>query len=533
MADGKQNVTFGAFFKYAMMLLPGGILYVATIVPSKFGANWSILSLFTMQSLAFVYVVLLYVVYQRVLKKDLIQRRKTGKYVIRFIYGIRMAIKMGIVLYISAYAIRELMLKKYEIWAVAIPVLVCSVYMGSRGLIGSIRFAEVVFWFSTVLFLVVSFLTVANVDLSGLTDYMGMHREYSLGHTISRVMTRGGLLFIGYFMLEIVVIAYLRVKNRTRGMLILSVGVATLIGIVGSIIVTICLGMNALSSGSKNILYVVGAMELSESIKIRPLMLVCYLLVVLTVFTLSQITLCGFGAIDNSSAKHRTWLWKLLWMILASGVCLYMIYGLDGKDMYKLILGYLICVDIPLSLILPALFSMPKLSAWKYMSLFIFVICSLFLTSCSYVPIEDADYATVIIIERDRYALEKSLKYTFVLNRFQGGEDLKEEYTKKDNDIFACYSDSVDEAIKRYDSTHANSLDTSHVEYIVVQDRDILAELYSDLEKRFSTSYVAVIVEPDIFEKYKGEELKEYLDTHYEGECLATLKIKGRDSLEN
>ena len=120
MADGKQNVTFGAFFKYAMMLLPGGILYVATIVPSKFGANWSILSLFTMQSLAFVYVVLLYVVYQRVLKKDLIQRRKTGKYVIRFIYGIRMAIKMGIVLYISAYAIRELMLKKYEIWAVAI-----------------------------------------------------------------------------------------------------------------------------------------------------------------------------------------------------------------------------------------------------------------------------------------------------------------------------------------------------------------------------------------------------------------------------
>ena len=73
---------------------------------------------------------------------------------------------------------------------------------------------------------------------------------------------------------------YMDVKNRCRGMLAVVSGVSMVIGIIGSIIVVLTLGIGALGSNRKNILYIVGAMELPGGVRMRPLMLVCYLLVV-------------------------------------------------------------------------------------------------------------------------------------------------------------------------------------------------------------------------------------------------------------
>lgn len=42
----KYNVTFGAFFKAVLILLPASLIYVTTITPAYLGRNCLILSLF-------------------------------------------------------------------------------------------------------------------------------------------------------------------------------------------------------------------------------------------------------------------------------------------------------------------------------------------------------------------------------------------------------------------------------------------------------------------------------------------------------
>lgn len=44
--NDKYNVTFSAFFKMALLVLPGMITFVVTLIPSYFGRNCLILSLF-------------------------------------------------------------------------------------------------------------------------------------------------------------------------------------------------------------------------------------------------------------------------------------------------------------------------------------------------------------------------------------------------------------------------------------------------------------------------------------------------------
>ena len=54
--NDKYNVTFSAFFKMALLVLPGMITFVVTLIPSYFGRNCLILSLFLTLCMAFAYI---------------------------------------------------------------------------------------------------------------------------------------------------------------------------------------------------------------------------------------------------------------------------------------------------------------------------------------------------------------------------------------------------------------------------------------------------------------------------------------------
>ena len=520
MFDDKQNVTFKAFFKFSTLILTGTMLYVATITPSVYGRNCIIVSLFLMLSMAFAYVIILYIAYGRlpIHGPESVGKQKNG--IIALVYEGRMAIKAGILTFIAAEAARELVLRRYGEIAVAIPVLLAAVYIGRRGLRGVVRFSEAVFWFTVVSAVIVLVMSLKNVDLSQLNAYWKFAEEDGINCTINRVMTRGGLLFLGFSFMEMVVMIYMDVKNRRRGMLALVSGVSMIIGIIGSIIVVLTLGIGALGSNRKNILYIVGAMELPGGVRIRPLMLVCYLLVVWGMMSLAPHVACAFKTIDNSSVRHPL-LWKWIWVAVSFAVCVYLHSAGPADRLYRLIPGYLLLIDIPLSILLPVLAVNLKRHL-KMCGLLVVCILGVYMcTSCAYESVEDVDYATVIVIEEAGRAdvPRNELKYTLVIPEI--GEDGSGASEEK---IYSVKADSFESVRKIYNEEHSNRLDTSHVEYIVPENEDVLDAVCDELENEFATSYVTVVTDDDILDKVGENNTKEYLRTHYKGRCLASLR---------
>ena len=261
----------------ALLVLPGMITFVVTLIPSYFGRNCLILSLFLTLCMAFAYVIALYIVYMKIDERGNSESGKVKNRTIALIYGARTAVRMGLLLFVLAECSRQLMLKRYTVIAISIPLLLACLYMGSRGTRGMVRFAESVFWFAVAAGAVVILSSVSNLDLSVLKTVTEIGDEGGANLTISRVMARGGLLFLGFSAMETVMLVYIHVIRRRRGMLSAAVGTSTIIGIMCSIIVICTLGTGALMAKEKNILYIVGAMELPGGVKLRPLMLVCYL----------------------------------------------------------------------------------------------------------------------------------------------------------------------------------------------------------------------------------------------------------------
>lgn len=103
---------------------------------------------------------------------------------------------MGLLLFVLAECSRQLMLKRYTVIAISIPLLFACLYMGSRGTRGMVRFAESVFWFAVAAGAVVILSSVSNLDLSVLKTVTEIGDEGGANLTISRVMARGGLLFL-------------------------------------------------------------------------------------------------------------------------------------------------------------------------------------------------------------------------------------------------------------------------------------------------------------------------------------------------
>ena len=546
----KQNVTYKAFFKLALIMLTGSIIYVTTLIPPTYGRNCIIVSLFLMLSMAFAYVILLYIAYGRLMDREKVEVNKNKNRIIGCIYGTRMAIKSGILVFIVSVAARELVLRKYGGVAVALPILLAALYIGSRGMGKVVRFAEAVFWFTVAAGVFVLAMSVKNIHLSELGAYTLFTEENGINCTINRIMTRGGLLFLGFSFMEMVIIVYMKVNNRRRGMLISATGTAFIIGVIGSLIVITTLGMESLSSHSKDILYIVGAMELPGGIKMRPLMLVCYLLVVWGMMAIAPHIACAFETVENNAASHVR-LYKLIWVLGAFAVCVILqklyssgnhmsafaeassggiadMMGRSANGLYRLIPGYLLLVDVPLSVILPVL-----AVSWKkrkrVCGMLLLCICGAYMcTGCAYDSIEDVDYASVLVIDRqgtqddlgDKSDMEDvhKFKYSLVFPKPEGGDG--NEVTEE---IYSVWANSFEDVRAQYNEEHAKRLDTSHVEYVVTEDRDVMYAVCNELEDEFATSYVTVVTEKNILEKSGENNTKEYLKTHYKGQCLAAL----------
>ena len=551
----KQNVTYGAFFKFALLLLTGSIIYVATLIPPTYGENCIIMSLFLMLSMAFAYVILLYVAYNRLDAQERLEGAKRKNHLIGFVYGARMAIKSGILVFIVSAAARELVLRKYGEIAVALPVLLAALYIGSRGMGRVVRFAEAVFWFTVAAGVFVFVMSVKNIHLSELGEYTLFVEENGISCTINKVMIRGGLLFLGFTFMEMVIIIYMKVKHRRRGMLISVTGTAFIIGVIGSLIVITTLGMGALSSHSKDILYIVGAMELPGGVKMRPLMLVCYLLVVWGMVAIAPHIACAFETMEENVTSHVR-LYKLIWAVGAFGVCIILqklyssgvnigtsaelssvgITGMMGSSvngLYRLIPEYLLLVDIPLSVILPVLAASWKKRRRVCVGLLLCICGAYMCTGCAYKSIEDVDYASVLVIDRqddqvghnDRsdIGIDHRFKYSLVFPNPKEGDGKEGDGSDDAEKIYSLWANSFEKVRAQYNKEHARQLDTSHVEYIVTEDEEVLSAVCSELGDEFATSYVTVVIEENIIEKSGKNNTKEYLKTHYKGQCLAAL----------
>ena len=152
----------------ALLVLPGMMTFVATLIPSYFGRNCLILSLFLMLCMAFAYVIALYIVYMKIDERGNSESGKVKNRTIALIYGARTAVRMGLLLFVLAECSRQLMLKRYTVIAISIPLLLACLYMGSRGTRGMVRFAESVFWFAVAAGAVVILSSVSNLDLPEL-----------------------------------------------------------------------------------------------------------------------------------------------------------------------------------------------------------------------------------------------------------------------------------------------------------------------------------------------------------------------------
>lgn len=523
--NDKYNVRFRAFFRLTMLILPASILYVTTIIPSYFGRNCFILSLFLMLSLAFAYVIILYIVYSRLYDENGINCVKSQNRVIHWIYETRMAIKAGILLFIMGDAVKQLMLRRYSEIVIVIPIILAVTYMGSRGFKGVVRFAEAVYWFALAAVVIIGAASLSNMDMSQLAAYTDFFEEDGLNVTVNRVMARGGLLFLGYSVLEMLMPVYLKVKDRKRSMLVGTVGTGTIIGLLGSAIVTTTLGAGALMVHDKNLLYIVGAMELPYGVKIRPLMLVCYLLVVSGVMIIVPHVVCGLGTIDRSGVRTRAWVWKMIWVLAVLVVCICIQSLLTNGERVRLISAYMILVDVPLSMILPAVAIAGRRTLKKYMLLCVSLVVTGVLAGCVYEPVEDVDYLNVIVIDEPetgddgQSAEQTGYHYSFVVTGLDEDEDIQTKENVYEVDAF-----TLEEACRSYNEAHSKVLDISHTEYIVLGDIDILDNVCQELESTFATSYVNVVIEKNILEKTGNNNTKEYLKSHYEGACLATLK---------
>lgn len=254
-------------------------------------------------------------------------------------------------------------------------------------------------------------------------------------------------------------------------------------------------------------------------------MLVCYLLVVSGVMIIVPHVVCGLGTIDRSGVRARAWVWKMIWVLAVLAVCICIQSLLTNGERVRLISAYLILVDVPLSMILPAVAIAGRRTLKKYMLLCVSLVMTGVLAGCVYEPVEDVDYLNVIVIDEPdtgddgQGAEQTGYHYSFVVTGLDDDEDIQTKENVYEVDAF-----TLEEACRSYNETHSKVLDISHTEYIVLGDVDILDDVCQELESTFATSYVNVVIEKNILEKTGNNNTKEYLKSHYEGACLATLK---------
>lgn len=520
------QLTYKQFFKAVLLMFPAVGMYVFTMITGKMDKNNLILSLFLMLLYALIYVVALYIVFTKIdfdwTDKLDDSGEKVKKSILYSIYEVRIAIRLAILIFAFTNACKTMMVNKHNDLAIVIPLIIVMLYLGGKGLKGYVCFIEAIFWSAIIVGIFVAIFCLKNIDLTQMLEFVRFHMSGTVTGTVRSVLLRGYVLLIAFSMMEFVMLLYIRIKNRRRIMLLSSVGAALVVSIIASVFVISVLGWHSISSGTKTILNIVGAFEFPNGNMARLGILACFLLMAYGIVAI-QIHFVVSLDVINGFVKDRNkgLIWKCVWAL--GLICIYILVKrvLSGENAYELVMKYMAVVDIPLSVILPALMGKHRFGIKKtfaVMSAVLFLTC---VTGCSYKSIEDVDYATVIILEQETDSGVKSYNYTFVIDTLNTeSSDSVTEQT-----IWNMTGDSFENMCDVYDKTHNNTLDLSHVEYIVARNEDELREIYPELLDEFTTKYVNVVYAENIIDKAMGEDIKEYLDAHYKGKCLASIDI--------
>lgn len=521
-------VTFSQLFKLSALTILPVALYAFVLMFSKVDKNNRILSLFLMLLYAFVYVILLYIVFTKLniffdKTNDFIAReiKKRSIYVTAWIYAVRFALRSVILLYVFVLGCKVLMLPEYNDYAILIPILLLLLFLACKGVRGYICFLEVVFYFASAVFVLLFVCILNNLDLSRFSELYSFGIEQSVSYTVGTLMSRGYIYLLPFSMLEIVVAFYMKVKDRTRGMLAASIGIPGIISIIVSILVINVLGIISLNVDEKNILNIVGALEFPGGGATRLGLLVCSLFVVFGITVIGAHFVYTFSMLKHCRTSDTP---INLWWVFGFGIVILVLYAVfhllvSERDVYSIVATYIGIIDIPLSIIVPAFVGRGKAKPGKYVAGIIGGVLFLCLFSgCSYKPIEDVDYLRIVIIEDG--------DYIFVIDSLSGGS---ETGSTAEESIFESHKQNLQDAIDAYDIEHAKSVDISHVEYLVMKDRDMLVDHYSELIHAFKTNYIEVIYAQDILDESGEENVRDFISSHYQGQNLASIDLEPGD----
>ena len=501
------------------------------------------------------------------------------KVTIASIYVIRYVIRVLFLLYFFVQGSRILMLPDYAGMVLVVPVLLALFYMAGKGLRGYIGFAEasvIGIGITLVLFVICGFW---NADFSELKGYVEFQMQASVCNTICQVLIKGYLLIVGLSMLEFVMYLYLRVEKRRRGMLVWTVSVPVVLALVASCFVTSLLGLQSKTMTSKGILNVVGAMMFPGGANARLGLLACYLLIIFGVLLLAIhiVFICQFvdeiwkiicvwrksggmravwndkstelygcdsdNVMDKKVMEEKNDIFgdetqkkneysseedmeekRSLWIRGGCVVVLFLLFlwmsrFLGERDAGRAFMIYIAAVDIPLSVLVPAFAGRKRTNPGKLAKMAAEVIggvlIACMLSGCMDRSIEAVDYLRVVMISET----EGGYEYTFVTDSLEGAESAAESEERE----YPVVAESLQRARVEYDQAHDRSLDLSHVEYIVVDSEETLRQMYPELIKEFVTNYVEVICTDSLYQGEASGSIREYIATHYKGECLATL----------
>lgn len=524
--DLMNQLTCKQFFKAAILLFFAVGVYVYTMIFGKMSNNNTILSLFLMLLFAFVYVIILYIVLSRFdfSWSDKLDEpgERVKKGIIYLIYEVRIAIRLVILIYAFARVCQVMMLSKHSDTAIVIPLIIVMLYLGGKGLRGYICFIEAIFWSVAIALLFILVLCFDNASFAEMYSYMRISVEGSASKTIMDTITKGYMLMLSFSMMEFIMLIYLRVKNRRRGMLVSSVGTGMILSLIASICVISVLGRMSIYRGTKNILNIVGTFQFPGGSMARIGVLVCF---VFMVFGIAAILIHFVAAFDVFRGfipdGRKLVVLKCIWAVII--LILYFLARrlLAVSNSYELIVRYLALVDIPLSIVIPALMSVRRYNLKKTGVVVLLLFSMINMSGCEYKSIEDVDYATVLIINKNHNNKMDNYGYTFVINTLNSEDS--DSITKEI--IWSCDSTSFEDVYKSYNRMHNKTLDLSHVEYVVVSNEEELCNVYSKLINEFTTKYVNVVYEDNILEKAMGQDIKDYLDAHYKGICLSSIDI--------
>lgn len=520
------QLTYKQFFKAVLLIFPAVGMFAFTMITGKMDKNNLILSLFLMLLYALIYVVALYIVFTKYdfewTDKLDDSGERVKKTILYSIYEVRIAIRLAILIFAFANACKVMMVNKHNDLAIIIPLIIVMLYLGGKGLKGYICFIEAIFWSVLIVGIFIAVFCLKNLDLTQMLEFVGFHMSGSVTGTVRSVLIRGYVLLIVFSMMEFIMLLYIRVKNRKRSMLLSSVGTALIISVIASVFVISILGWHSISSGTKSILNIVGAFEFPNGSMARLGILACFLLMTYGIVAI-QIHFVVSLDVINGFVKDRNkgFVWKCVWAL--GLICIYILTKriLKGENAYEIVMMYMAVVDIPLSVILPALMGKHRFDVKKTVAVISAVLLMIFVTGCSYKSIEDVDYATVVILEKTSDGVADAYDYTFVIDTL----NTEDSDSVTEQTMWNMTGDSFENMCDAYNKTHNKTLDLSHVEYIVAENENELRGIYPELLEEFTTKYVNVVYEENIIDKAMGEDIKEYLDAHYKGKCLASIDI--------